>query len=70
MNMEPYSGQTKFKCFNNQDIPIIGQIHMELHSGSWTAKKLQHTSGKTRLTKPDGKGHPCKTGTNSNTTTK
>ena len=38
MNMEPYNGQTKFKCFNNQDIPILGQIHMELHSGSWTAK--------------------------------
>ena len=38
MNMEPYNGQTKFKCFNNQDIPIIGQIQMELHSGSWTAK--------------------------------
>ena len=38
MNMEPYNGQMKFKCFNNQDIPIIGQIHMELHSGSWTAK--------------------------------
>ena len=36
--MEPYNGQTKFKCFNNQDIPITGQIHMELHSGSWTAK--------------------------------
>ena len=24
--------------FQNQDIPIIGQIQMELHSGSWTAK--------------------------------
>ena len=28
----------KFKCFRNQDIPIIGQIQMELRSGSWTAK--------------------------------
>ena len=30
----------KFKCFNNQDIPIIGQIQMELNSGSWTAKNF------------------------------
>ena len=38
MILESYNGQMKFKCFNNQDIPIIGQIQMELHSGSWTAK--------------------------------
>ena len=38
MSLESYKGQMKFKCFNNQDIPIIGQIQMELHSGSWTAK--------------------------------
>ena len=38
MSLEPYNGQMKFKCFNNQDIASIGQIQMELHSGSWTAK--------------------------------
>ena len=32
MILESYNGQMKFKCFNNQDIPIIGQIQMELHS--------------------------------------
>ena len=30
MILESYNGQMKFKCFNNQDIPIIGQIQMEL----------------------------------------
>ena len=38
MSLEPYKGPMKFKCFNNQDIPIIRQIQMELHSGSRTAK--------------------------------
>ena len=38
MNLESCNGQMKFKCFNNQDIPIIGQIQMEVQSGSWTAK--------------------------------
>ena len=28
----------KIKCFNNQDVPIIKQIQMELHSGTRTAK--------------------------------
>ena len=38
MILEPYNGQMKFKCFNNQDIPILRQIEMELQSGSWTAR--------------------------------
>ena len=38
MILQSYVGQMKFKCFNNQDIPIIGQIQMEIQSGSWTAK--------------------------------
>ena len=38
MKFEVYNGYMKFQCFNNQDIQIIGQIQMELRSGSWTAK--------------------------------
>ena len=38
MILEPYNEQMKFKWFNNQDIPILGQIQMELQSGSWTAR--------------------------------
>ena len=36
--MEDYNGYTKFKCFNNNDIPIIGQLQLKLIFGSWTAK--------------------------------
>ena len=38
LKLEDYNGYLNFKCFNNQDILIIGQIQMELRSGSWTAK--------------------------------
>ena len=38
MILEPYNGQMKFKCFNNQDIPILGQLQTQLQSGSWTAR--------------------------------
>ena len=57
---EEYNGYMKFKCFNNQDIPIIGQIQMELRSGSLTAKncnilvvkhKSQNLMGRDILTK-------------------
>ena len=36
--LEDYNGYTKIKCFNNNDITIIGQLQLELNSGSWTAK--------------------------------
>ena len=61
MKLEDYNGYMKFKCFNNQDIPIIGQIQMELQSGPWTAKNcnilvIKHKSeilmGRDILTKP------------------
>ena len=32
--LEDYHGYTKFKCFNNNEIPIIGQLQLELNSGS------------------------------------
>ena len=60
MKLEDYNGYMKFKCFNNQEIPIIGQIQMELRSGSWTAKncnilvvkhKSQNLMGRDILTK-------------------
>ena len=38
MKLEDYNGYMKFKCFKNKYIIIIGQIQMELQSGSWTAK--------------------------------
>ena len=50
----------KFKCFNNQDIPILGQIQLELQSGSWTARycnilvvkhRSQNLTGRDVLTK-------------------
>ena len=60
IKLEDYNGYMKIKCFNNQDIPIIGQIQMELRSGSWTAKncnilvvkhKSQNLVGRDILTK-------------------
>ena len=37
IKIEKYNNNTKFKCFNNNDIPIIGQLQLEINSGSWTA---------------------------------
>ena len=60
MKLEDYNGYMKLKCFKNQDIPIIGQIQIELRSGSWTAKnynilvvkhKSQNLMGRDILTK-------------------
>ena len=60
MKLEDYNGYMKFKSFNNQEIPIIGQIQMELRSGSWRAKncnilvvkhKSQNLMGRDILTK-------------------
>ena len=61
MKLEDYNGYMKLKCFNNQDIPIIGQIQIELRSGSWTGKngiilvvkhKSQNLMARDILTKP------------------
>ena len=38
MKLTDYNNHTKIKCFNNNDIPIIGQLQLELNSGSWTAR--------------------------------
>ena len=49
MKLEEYDGYMNFKCFNNKDIPIIGQLQTELNSGCWTARNcnflvVQHKS--------------------------
>ena len=36
--IHPYNEETKYRCFNNNDIAIKGVLHMELKSGSWNAK--------------------------------
>ena len=50
----------KFKCFDIKDIAIVGQLHMELSSGSWKATncnllvvehKTQNLMGRDILTK-------------------
>ena len=41
MKLEKYDGHLKFKSLNNKDIPIVGQPHMELSSGSWKATKCK-----------------------------
>ena len=36
--IHPYNEETKYRCFNNNDIAIKGVLHMELKSGSWNDK--------------------------------
>ena len=36
-----YNEETKYRCFNNNDIAIKGVLHMELKSGSWNAKNCK-----------------------------
>ena len=38
MKLTDYNNYTKFKCFNNNDIPIIGQLQLKLITGSWRAR--------------------------------
>ena len=39
--IHPYNEETKYRCFNNNDIAIKGVVHMELKSGSWNAKNCK-----------------------------
>ena len=39
--IHPYNEETKYRCFNNNDIAIKGVLHMELKSGSWNAKNCR-----------------------------
>ena len=39
--IHPYNEETKYRCFNNNDIGIKGVLHMELKSGSWDAKNCK-----------------------------
>ena len=39
--IHPYNEETKYRCFNNNDIAIKGVLHMELKSGSWNAKNCK-----------------------------
>ena len=36
-----YKDDTKYRCFNNNDIEIKGVLHLDLQSGSWTAKQCR-----------------------------
>ena len=33
--------KSRYKCFNNQDIKILGVLHITLKSGTWTAKNCR-----------------------------
>ena len=38
IRLQPYTSQTKYKCFNYNNIKIEGELNLTLHSGSWTAQ--------------------------------
>ena len=40
-SLQPYNGQTQYRCFNNNNIKIEGTLQLTLQSGSWTAKDCQ-----------------------------
>ena len=41
VKLQQYSSQTKYKCFNNNNIKIDGEINITLHFGSWTAQNCR-----------------------------
>ena len=41
VKLQQYTSQTKYKCFNNNNIKIDGDINITLHSGSWTAQNCK-----------------------------
>ena len=41
VKLQQYTSQTKYKCFNNNNIKIDGEINITLHSGSWTAQNCK-----------------------------
>ena len=36
-----FDGKSRYKCFNNQDIKILGVLHITFESGAWTAKNCR-----------------------------
>ena len=38
IRLQPNTSQTKYKCFNKNNIKIEGELDLTLHSGSWTAQ--------------------------------
>ena len=36
-----FDEKSRYKCFNNQDIKILGVLHITLKSGAWTAKNCR-----------------------------
>ena len=38
VRLQPYTSQRKYKCFNNNNISIEGELNLTLQSGSWTAQ--------------------------------
>ena len=47
--IHPYKENTKYRCFNNNNIQIRGVLHLNIRSGSWSAKqcKVQIVGNKT-----------------------
>ena len=41
IRLQPYTSQTKYKCFNNNQIKIEGELILTLQSGSWTAQNCR-----------------------------
>ena len=41
VKLQQYTSQTKYKCFNNNNIKIEGEINITLESGSWTAQNCR-----------------------------
>ena len=41
LSLQPYKGQTQYRCFNNNNIKIEGTLQLTLKLGSWTAKDCQ-----------------------------
>ena len=47
--IHPYKENTKYRCFNNNNIQIRGVLHLDIRSGSWSSKqcKVQIVGNKT-----------------------
>ena len=39
--IHPYKENTKYRCFNNNNIQIRGVLHLDIRSGSWSAKQCK-----------------------------
>ena len=39
--IHPYKENTKYGCFNNNNIQIRGVLHLDIRSGSWSAKQCK-----------------------------